>query len=375
MRSSVQIRTLHPEVTVVLYLWHRPETQDAGIATKFRVAERADPHVADQVREVSFGHGAFESDVFKESPFYPVCTNGEHIRCVLERGQESFEYPILKDVHAVGATDYVALPIRFSHGPLSAASFVTDGDGGFTDDDMELLTAIMPAVSMCLETHSARQSTRTLLRTYLGVDPGERVLAGQVEPGDVRRIEAAILFSDLRGFTTLSSGMDAAELIVTLNEYFATVAEALEESGGEILKFIGDAMLVVFAIDDPGNASAACSRALQAAIAANKRLDQLNGKRRQRGDVPLNHGLGLHLGAAEYGNIGSSQRLDFTVIGRDVNVASRIEGMCGKLGKRLLASSRFAAQLPDQEWSPVGEYELKGLDGVEQLFSPANGES
>jgi adenylate cyclase len=368
MRSSVQIRTLNPEVAIVLYLWQGPETKDAGIAKVLLVRERSDPHSVDDVRELSFSHGAFESETWQVSPFFRVVEHGEDIRCPLAPHEEAFEYPILKDLHAVGATDYVAQPLRFAQGPLSAISFVSDKEGGFTEDDVALLKAIVPALSMCFETHSARRTTRSLLRTYLGADPGERVLAGQVKPGDVQRIEAAILFSDLRGFTTLSSQTDSRELIGTLNDYFSAVTAPLEKNGGEILKFIGDALLVVFPLRVPSEAGPACQRALKAAIEANAGLDALNVRRVRAGKAPLEHGLGLHLGTAEYGNMGSTTRLDFTVIGRDVNLASRIEGMCGPLGRRLLASSLFVAQVPETNWLDFGEYPLKGLEGEQALF-------
>lgn len=368
MRSSVQIRTLHPEVNIVVYLWTRPEARDAGIANEFMVSERSDPKAANEVREISFGHGSLESETFRVSPFYRVVECGETIRRRLGVDQESFEFPILKDLHAAGATDYLALPIRFSQGPLSAASFVTDKEGGFADDDISVLTHIMPALSLCLEVHASRHTTGALLRTYLGADPGQRVLSGQVAPGDVRRIEAAILFSDLRGFTTLSNAMDSKELITTLNDYFEIVGAALEKHGGQILKFIGDALLVVFTLESPKGAARACEGALQAALDANRGLDRLNATRKELGKMPLEHGMGLHIGAAEYGNIGSTTRLDFTVIGHDVNLASRIEGQCGKLGRRLIASSEFAARIPKGQWIELGAHPLKGVEGAQSLF-------
>jgi adenylate cyclase len=253
-------------------------------------------------------------------------------------------------VQALGATAYLALPIKFSSGAMSGLSFVTDGPDGFSPSQIQLLQDLLPAFSVCFEIFSATHVRRSLLRAYLGAEPGELVQAGHVRPGDVRAIEAAILFTDIRGFTDLSARMDSRALIDTLNAYFGAITPPLEEFGGEILKFIGDALLVVFPVRTDRTATEACSSALRASIAADERLGRWNAKREAEGLTPLDHGFGLHMGTAEYGNIGSSQRLDFTVIGRDVNIASRVEGMCGRLGRRLIVSMDFAQHLEDAQW-------------------------
>ena len=164
------------------------------------------------------------------------------------------------------------------------------------------------------------------MHAYIGADAGERVLAGQFHRGDVRQIQAAVWFSDLRGFTTLSSQLSSTDLVATLNAYFGALAPALAAHGGEVLKYIGDAILAVFAVRPDRDATQACRDAVAAAQAASVALQHLNQVRQAESLVPLDHGIGLHFGQAEYGNIGSPGRVDFTVIGRDVNLASRVEG-------------------------------------------------
>jgi len=210
-----------------------------------------------------------------------------------------------------------------------------------------------------------------LLGAYLGPKTAERVLAGQVQRGDVEEINAVVWFSDLRGFTPMTAGASPRELIAWLNDYFTAVARGITQHDGEILKFIGDAILAVWPVAGSRSPEATCRAALQAARDANAELDQLNQARQQRGLQPLQHGIGLHIGPVQYGNIGTNERLDFTVIGSAVNTASRLEGVCGKLGVRVIASAELAAQARD-ELSPAGEVELKGLAGMQSVFTLAD---
>jgi adenylate cyclase len=220
---------------------------------------------------------------------------------------------------------------------------------------------------MCVEIHLRGHVARSLLHTYLGRGPGEAVLAGRVRRGDVERMEAAIWFSDLRGFTQASTSIAPAELVAWLNEYFSALAKPVADSGGEILKFIGDAILAVFPVTAERSRAAACEAALRAAVSANAELDALNVRRAARGLPELAHGIGLHVGEVQYGNIGADRRLDFTVIGRAVNMASRIESLCGKLGRRTLATGDLAS-LAGGGLAPVGTYELKGMPGEHVVY-------
>jgi adenylate cyclase len=320
------------------------------------------------VQTTSLGRGAFATEAFKQSPFHAVIVDGAPlVRARIPPAPSDRRYPILDDLESQGATDYLAFSIRL-HGALpSGLSFVTRRPGGFTDAQVAALAASLPVLRLALSPLLAAYTTRVLLGAYLGSTTGERVLGGQVERGDVEEIEAAIWFSDLRGFTPMSSTVGSRELIAWLNEYFDAVAGAIARHEGEILKFIGDAVLAVWPVRDDRPARAACLAALDAAREANAALDALNAERAGRGLPAMDHGIGLHLGRAQYGNIGAQGRLDFTVIGPAVNKASRLEGACAKLGRRVVASSELAvsagAPLVD-----LGEVELKGVAGRMPVF-------
>jgi adenylate cyclase len=370
LRSNAQLRTQHPEVSMTLHAWRRHEVAVEQQPTRSVRDIRFRAYAAGVVQVLELDHSAFENAAYRDSPFHTVTETGRTVRCAIARDQTVFAFPLLADLHAMGATEYVCVPLTFARGPLSAISFTTDRPGGFDAAFLDGMDTWLPALAMCMELHSARHITRSLLTTYLGAEPGQRVLDGQFVCGDVRRLEAAVWFSDLRGFTALSSRSTSKQLVETLNAYFAAITAPLGEHGGEVLKYVGDAVLAVFPVREDRDAAAACASALAAAHAASARLAALNEARAVAGEPPLDHGIGLHFGEAEYGNVGSPGRLDFTVIGRDVNLASRVEGLCGRLGRRVLASSVVAGYLPDVGWEPVGTFELKGIAASQAVFAP-----
>lgn len=367
IRLNVQPRTLHPEIGMMLYVW-RPEEAPGELRSRTGVVESAlTQGEFGIVQEVGLRHGSLDNSAFRASPFHAIYEGAPRVHAPIARGATSFEFPILRDLAAAGATDYVAWPLRLGDGTVSAISLTTRKAGGFTDADIGKLESLLDPLAMCVEIHLQRYVMRSLLHTYLGRDAGESVLAGRVRRGDVEHMEAAIWFSDLRGFTEASSTIDPAELVAWLNEYFGAVAQPVVESGGQILKFIGDAMLAVFPVTPERSRGAACEAALRAAVAGNAALDALNAGRAARGLPHLQHGIGLHVGDVQYGNIGADRRLDFTVIGQAVNLASRIESLTGKLGRRTLASADLAL-LAAGPLTPVGTFELKGLPGEHVVY-------
>ncbi len=367
------IRTLHPEVSVELYIWQRDQRNvETPQDTIFAERERAG--TGGGINRISLSHAAYETESYKKSPLFVVIEKGLWVHCKINPDQSHFEYPILQDLQKIGATDYVAAPMRFTTGPLSTLSWVTDKPGGFSKQDIIQLETLMSLLAACFEIHSLRHTTASLVRTYLGADPGGQVLAGQVKPGDIRRIEAAIWFSDLRGFTQLSSSLEAHELVATLNDYFTAMAAVIEEYGGEILKYIGDAMLVIFPVRKGRSDRQTCQNAVDAALKAESKLSALNAERTLNKLPLLEHGIGLHFGNAEYGNIGAPGRLDFTVIGNDVNRASRVEGLCAKLEQGLLATAEICKRTERVNWKSVGFHELKGISDILEIFTTKHAE-
>ena len=211
--------------------------------------------------------------------------------------------------------------------------------GGFTDDEIALFAAMIPAVAFNLEVQALRRTARTLLDTYVGRQSGGRVLEGQIQRGSGETIRAVIWLCDLRGFTNLSEQLPRDELIDLLNSYFGPMCDAVAKEGGEVLKFIGDAMLAIFPIG--ADAVTTCRAALSAAEQAQDALAQENARRERASRPRIDYGLALHVGDVMYGNIGSDTRLDFTVIGPAVNLTARIEIDVPAIGPPALAVGRF----------------------------------
>jgi adenylate cyclase len=207
------------------------------------------------------------------------------------------------------------------------------------------------------------------LDVYLGRNTGHRVLDGVIERGSGETINAVIWFCDLWNFTGISENLRTDWTIAVLNDYFEAVGEPVEEQDGEILKFIGDAILAIFPLKNLVAAEVA-GRALKAASAARQRMAELNQRRAGEGKPPLDFGLSLHVGDVIYGNIGAPKRLDFTVIGPAVNMVTRIEGLTKELKQPILVSRDFAALAGAENFASQGTFELKGIEGKREVLAP-----
>ena len=271
-----------------------------------------------------------------------------------------------------GGGDRLVAAVRFSDGTRHAA--VWDGDPpGFEAAHIPWLEELSARLAGPLEILTARQTAETLLGTYLGKRSGARVLDGEIRRGSGETIRAVLWMSDLRGFTGLSETLPRDDLIQLLNAHFERLAAPIKAFGGEVLKFIGDGLLAVFPLDDFG-AARACLKALNAVHAARAAMAVFNAERQQAGRPALEFGIALHLGDVMYGNIGAPDRLDFTVIGPAVNVASRIEAECKRLGRSVLVSSEFAAAC-SVPLVRVDTVALRGVGQLADLFAPDEGES
>lgn len=366
LRCTLQMQALHPEVAWRVFFWRRREVR-VDMANARIVEAQATATADGLVESVALGHGAL-TDAFKRSPQHHMLERGlVRLRCPIAAGAAEFQFPILRDLHAAGATDYFAMMLDFAEADGSFCSIVTRRPGGYSEDQLRALDALADPLALCVQVHAGRHLARSLLQTYVGRAAGERVLAGRVQRGDVERLHAAIWFSDMRGFTRLAGAVDSTTFIGWLNDYFGAIARPIGEHGGEILKFIGDAVLAVFPVDDDHDAARQCERALAAARAANLALDALNHRRAADGLPALDHGVALHIGEVQYGNIGAERRLDFTVIGPAVNMTSRLEGLCGQLGRRLVVSEALHAHL-GAPLAELGVFPLKGIDAPQRVF-------
>jgi adenylate cyclase len=264
---------------------------------------------------------------------------------------------------------HLELEIAFSDGSRHRLVLATDRAQGFDRTTSTLLQRIARLLAGPLEILVTRQTAATLLETYLGRRSGARVLAGAVQRGDGETINAVLWCSDLRGFTTLSESLPPDRVIALLNAHFERLAAPIKAFGGEVLKFMGDGLLAIFPIE-PAGASLACDRALKAARGARAGMAALNGERKAIGESPLEFGLALHLGDVMYGNIGAPDRLDFTVIGPTVNLASRLGALCKQLDCPVLASAAFAKAC-SEPLDALGTYTLPGIEQPAEVFTMA----
>jgi adenylate cyclase len=335
-RLSAFVRTLHPRMAGRRFGWS-PGEHDATVA------------------ELPWGD--LTTPQFIASPLPQVFATCTEYRSLLTGPHM---YAGLEEFRQAGMTDYVALPLKFMGGTVNAITLTTCAPGGFSEEQLEALRWLSRPLSRVTETLSLMRTAVTLLNTYVGRNAGERILRGQIQCGDIESIRCVIWFSDLRGFTTMSGDKTPAETISVLNELFECQVPAIDAHGGEVLKFIGDGLLAIFAITDTRDQRAAAEAAAGASLQAFAALDALNAARASRSGAPIQFGLSLHVGEVAYGNIGGANRLDFTAIGSAVNLAARLEGLTGKLGKNVLLSEPLAASL-DRPTRHVGTFELKGF--------------
>ena len=364
-RAHVFIDTLHPVHEGRLFRWgygpdESPCTNMVALAWKASTRPVLDPLDVQA------------TDTWRRSPFYNMLQTGDSLLRRRLDADTKDEFSLLPDWLAAGMTDYVAIITRFAAegviGEMDAvySSWATRAPEGFNDGQIAALERIVPYLALAIKSVSLARMTRTLMETYLGRDAGQRVLSGRIVRGIAERIDAVVWFSDLRGFTRIT---DAApeQVIPLLNDYSDVIVSAIHEHGGDVLKLIGDGTLAIFTAE---NRMHACNAALSAAIAARQGVAELK-KRRTAEDKPVTDMyLGLHVGKVFYGNVGSRERLDFTVLGPAVNEASRIAAMCRSVDQSVLISAAFAdvGDIKPRLVS-VGRYALRGVSHPQELFT------
>jgi adenylate cyclase len=301
--------------------------RDAGVpidqavsAVEFRHAERAANariwEFGSPAREYIYGHDR-GSEATGKRPLAEAHRLNEWIFSWLPDMPDD-AYDIVAPLKAAGYTHHIAVPVVLPNGMRNGFTFATRASRGFSDQDVAVLRSILPTLAALQEILALRRVMREVMRMYVGNEPHLRILSG-----DVRR--------------------------------------------GEVLKFMGDGILAIFRPGEDAD-SEACLRAFAAARAGMLRVARHN--RESGGAISFEVGIALHFGHAAYGNVGSGARLDYTVIGRDVNLASRIAGLCAEVGERLILSDAFQSRLSEQELRNLGPFALKGLGEAQTLFAP-----
>ncbi|MDM9629681.1 adenylate/guanylate cyclase domain-containing protein [Rhizobium sp. S152] len=345
-RSTLHFRTHHPQWLGARILW-TTGLKEAKITT--------------------FDYGVETTSQFLNSPVNDIFSGAAEVRQRLDTMREGDgHYPFYDELQRDGLTDYIAWPMYHTLGKRHIMTFCSDRPGGFTPEHVAFLKDLLPAVTLVTEIRIKNIMARTLLQTYVGPHASEQILAGATTRGSGATVGAAILICDLRDFTNISDHWPRDDVIDLLNGYFDAMSEPIEKHGGEILKFMGDGMLAIFPLTDPN----ACANLLQAIREAQVGMETLNEQNRRDGRQVLRYGIGVHVGDVMYGNIGSRRRLDFTVIGPAVNIASRLEALTKEIKRPVLLSRAFVELAGCQKaMESLGSYPLRGLGEPVDVFA------
>ncbi|MBP1878770.1 adenylate/guanylate cyclase domain-containing protein [Agrobacterium rubi] len=314
----------------------------------------------------TYAYGTENTQEYRNSPIYEIHSGADELRHRLDVPPATPEFAIYADLRAEGLTEYCAWPLKHTFDKRHVITFSSDQPGGFTDAEIDLLRSLIPAISLVSEIRLKNRIARTLLETYVGPHASQAILDGATRRGSGTTVGAAILICDLRDFTHISDLWPRDDVIELLNSYFDAMSDPIEKFGGEILKFMGDGLLAIFPLSDPD----ACKNLIAAIEEAQIHLQALNEANIKRGHEPLGYGIGVHVGDVMYGNIGSKSRLDFTVIGPAVNIASRLESLTKHIKRTVLMSQTFVEMAGDiQRFESIGAHTLRGLENPIHVYA------
>ncbi|WFE91996.1 DUF427 domain-containing protein [Roseibium porphyridii] len=341
-RMTVLIWSLHPMIAGQNSIWQRD---------------------TDEVTSRYPSYELLESPIFKNSPLQHVADGLGGVRQKLDTNPDEFNFPIMDDLREQGVTDYVAMPLPFSDGRINVLTLASDHPNGFTTANLGLIFECSALISRLFEVFALTSNATTILETYLGKRTGARVLGGEIRRGDGEVIDASILFCDLRHSTRLETELGRDAYLSELNRFFEVTTEIVNEHEGEVLKFIGDAVLAIFPAG--GDRDKACR---QAVASADQIVQRLAVPEEDGNGIPLTCAIGIAFGEVTYGNVGSKERLDFTVIGSAANIAARL-GDHGKVVGHPIVASKDVADEADCGATPLGAVELHNVADPVEAFA------
>ncbi len=354
-RISIGMPTLHPLVEAKTLRWY----QQTGLES------------------FESEHGYVEGDDWRLSPIsYMFNHSLEELRYRLDKPGDWQRFPILNELADAGCTEYYAKAVSFNDSQNASledtdgmlTTWTTQHEDGFSNEFFGVISQILPAFGLVSKLADRESALVNILEAYFGHDAGYRVASGQIERGELVSIDAVIWYSDMRDSTYLADTLSSQEFLDTLNIYFECTAGSILENNGEVLRFIGDAVLAIFPVENFTTSNQAAKSAWQAATIARKKIDQLNLKRKPDGLHTLDFGLGLHAGVLNYGNIGTPTRLEFSVIGPVANEVARLESLTKDFNKSVIVSESFSKLLP-LEWENLGSPQLKGVNKDFRVYS------
>lgn len=347
-RVHVSMTTLHPLFDISSITWHRGEGVSHNI---FVMNEDAD-------------------NEWQFSPFYHMMEVEPAYTRYFDLAETDHGFPIMRDLRNAGATGYLAVIQGFVSPPQRAidekdgmiSSWVTDREGGFDDKGISAVNRLVSRFALCAKLHVREATADNIVHAYLGPEAGSRVLDGQIKLGDGESIQAAIWYSDMRQSTPLADRMPREEFLALVNAYFDATASAVIDSGGEVLRFVGDAVLGIFRIDENRTVEQAANAALTAARDAVNRMENRNVIAREEGGEPFDLGIGLHVGEVIFGNIGIPSRIEFSVIGSAANETARLEGLNKTFNSRIVLSDDLVSALSSTDGlTDQGPQSLRGV--------------
>ncbi len=345
-RAYIGLQLVHPQLQAMAYMWKRGE----------------------KVKEFPRAYGVQFTPAYIGSPMKTAREEGRVVRVHLGKLTEH-DHAVLHELKADGGVDYVAMPMRIRREAAPpVVTFATDVRPGFSDEDIADLVRLVDIMGAVTEMHLEHSVAETVANTYLGRQIGQRVLNGAIRRGEGEEIRAVLWFSDLRDFTGMNERLPPAEVLELLNNYLQLVGDALTTNGGEILKFIGDGVMAYFPAEDALFLPMVTGQALAAARRLISDIEAANEARATGGREPVRFGVGLHVGDVTFGNVGTEDRLDFTVIGPAVNRASRLEGMTKALGVRVCASAEFN-EVCQEPMKSLGKHRLRGVPAPVEIFT------
>jgi adenylate cyclase len=355
LRINLAMHTLHPLVAAVDITWIRDHNSTIN----------------------SYPHTEGDTEEFQRSPFYwMLSTQQRELRQDLRDKTAVNQFPLFHTLQELGGTEYLALitpfgdsKTVFEHKDGIVVSWVTDDPGGFSEHHINSIKFLQPYVALVAKLYKQQYTATNVVTAYLGEAVGRQVLEGQIRLGDVERIPAVIWLCDLRGSTTLAEQLTPDEYLQSLNAYFDCTAGAVLEHGGQVLSFIGDAVLAVFPVTEHVSLNQAAHKALAASKESNDRIKALNQNRKESSQSPMAFGLALHVGDVHFGNIGVPTRIEFSVIGRAVNEVSRLESLTKEVNEPVLVSRTFM-EATDQSWRNLGAFNVKGVSEGMEIFAP-----